>query len=66
MVRGAGFEPAPFPCKIKGSRRSDSPNDSPKFRGDPELAQVVAAWASLPPLLKAAVLAIVGSQSRND
>ena len=65
MVRGTGFEPADVPCKLKGSGDTDSPYYSPRAGDDPELAHLVASWATLPHPLKAAVLAIVGSHERN-
>jgi len=61
MVRDAGFEPACKCCIHQGSRAADSQIHSQSFRGEPELAEIAAAWTGLPEALKAAVLGIVRS-----
>jgi hypothetical protein len=68
---------AQHPCKIWRREGDSNPTKSLENIGDsandsridsrtkvavcPQLSQVVAAWSNLPPSLKAAILAIVGS-----
>jgi hypothetical protein len=69
MERAKGFEPF-----VKNSQQIQSQENPQSSNSDytqiraqivgefsPDLAQVVTAWTKLPPPLKAAILAIVGS-----
>jgi len=61
VVRVACFEPAK-PPEISGDLDNNAQGDAQRLVPlSHDLAQVVIAWSKLPPLLKAAILAIVGS-----
>jgi len=64
MVRGTGFEPVGHPSKINGSSVTDSPYYSPDAPLPADLRRVMDVWPSLPPPLRAAVMALVGSWQR--
>ena len=61
LVRDAGFEPASTPCNCKASAGGYTQIDAHAFPSCPELGEILAVWPSLPPALKAAVLAVVRS-----
>jgi hypothetical protein len=61
MVRGAGFEPA-ITAKTLGKSDNDAQRDAQRLVPlGRDLSRVVTAWSKIPPSLKAAILAIVGS-----
>jgi hypothetical protein len=63
MVRAAGFEPASIPREIKGLESIAAQLAAQLAQDGGELAELLAAWPNLPAPLRAAVMAIVRSQS---
>jgi len=61
MVHQIGVEPNGTPNKTDEKQLEDTDGHNQRVALDSDLSKILVAWESLPPALKAAILAIINS-----